>query len=58
MIAFTLTRKIGVLIAATALCAAPTGCVSDTEAAPSKESKSSGQLRYFGGPKSPMWSGQ
>jgi len=58
MIASTLTRRIGILIAAMALCAVVTGCVSNTEAAPSKKSKSSGQLRYFGGPKSPMWSGQ
>ena len=57
MTASTLVRRIGIIIAAVALCAATAGCVSDMEAA-ANESKGSGQLRYFGGPKSPMWSGQ
>jgi len=58
MRASALTRNIGIIIAAIALCAAVAGCVSDSQAAPSKKSKTSSQLRYHGGPKSPMWQGQ
>jgi hypothetical protein len=58
MTASALIRRIGFLIAAAAILAVTTGCVSDTQAAPSKKSKSSGQMRYYGGPKSPMWLGQ
>ncbi len=57
MTASTWVRRIGIIIAAVALSAATAGCVGDMEAAANK-SKGSGQLRYFGGPKSPMWSGQ
>ena len=55
MTAIASARRIGVLIAAMALFAAMAGCVSDTEAAPSKKPKSSSQMRYYGGPKYPMW---
>jgi phosphoribosylcarboxyaminoimidazole (NCAIR) mutase len=47
-------RKILVLAAVAGLTAALAGCVSDA-AAPSVGS-SDVQLRYYGGPKSPMWS--
>jgi hypothetical protein len=57
MIASVLIRRIRVVLAAAALCAAVAGCVSDMGAA-SAENAGSNQLRYYGGPKSPMWSGQ
>ena len=55
--ASALTRRIGVVLAVAALCAAVAGCVSDM-GAPAAENSGSSQLRYYGGPKSPMWSGQ
>jgi hypothetical protein len=48
-----LARKIAVLAAVAGLCAALAGCVSDA-AAPASQSSGT-QLRYYGGPKSPMW---
>jgi hypothetical protein len=54
-----LARRIRIMIAAAALCAAVAGCVSDMGAATSQKSDGGGgQLRYYGGPKSPMWSSQ
>jgi hypothetical protein len=50
-------RRIGIVLAAVALCAAVAGCVSDM-GAPTAENSGSNQLRYYGGPKSPMWTGQ
>jgi hypothetical protein len=52
-----LRRKIRIVLAVAALCAAVAGCVSDM-GAPTAENSGSNQLRYYGGPKSPMWSGQ
>jgi hypothetical protein len=53
------TLKQGILvIAVAALCAAAAGCVSDIGATPSDKAGANGQMRYYGGPKSPMWSGQ
>jgi hypothetical protein len=49
-------RQVRVVLAVAALCAAVAGCVSDM-GAPTADS-GNGQLRYYGGPKSPMWSGQ
>lgn len=52
-------RRIRIMFAAASLCVAVAGCVSDIEAATSQKSDGSGgQLRYYGGPKSPMWSSQ
>jgi hypothetical protein len=45
------------MIAAAGLCATVAGCVSDM-AAPAVENSGSSQLRYYGGPKYPMWSAQ
>jgi hypothetical protein len=58
MMAPALTRRIGLSIAAIAFFTAMAGWVGDTEAAPCKKPKSSSQMRYYGGPKSPMWPGQ
>jgi hypothetical protein len=57
MIASALSRRIGVVLAVAALCAAVAGCVSDM-GAPTAENSGNNQLRYYGGPKSPMWSAQ
>jgi Spy/CpxP family protein refolding chaperone len=48
-------RKLGIVIAAVALCAAAAGHASEAPAATPK--KSAHQMRYYGGPKSPMWRG-
>lgn len=58
MSAFALTRRIGIMIAAAALCAALAGCISDMGAATPEKPDGTAQLRYYGGPKSPMWSPQ
>ena len=61
MRASALTRNIGIIIAAIALCAAVAGCVSDTGTSMSGASQWPGDsptLRYYGGPKSPMWASQ
>jgi len=52
-----LRRRTGVALAVVALCAAVAGCVSDMGAV-TADNSGSGQLRYYGGPKYPMWSGQ
>jgi hypothetical protein len=52
-----LKRQIGVVLVIAALCATVAGCVSDMGAA-TADNSGSGQLRYYGGPKYPMWSGQ
>jgi hypothetical protein len=57
MIVSALRRKIGVMLAVAALCAAVAGCVSDM-GTPTADSSGSNQLRYYGGPKYPMWSSQ
>jgi len=48
-----LARRIAVLAAIIGLSAALAGCASDA-AAPASQSTGT-QLRYYGGPKSPMW---
>jgi hypothetical protein len=59
-------RPAGILLAAAALCVAVAGCVGDTGTSMSGTSMSgasqwpgdSPTLRYYGGPKSPMWASQ
>jgi hypothetical protein len=46
-------RKFAIIIAAAVLCAAAVGYASAAQKASLK--KSLHQLRYYGGPKSPMW---
>jgi hypothetical protein len=58
MVDSELRRKIVGVLAAVALCAAVAGCAADVGAPSSEKSDGSGQMRYFGGPKSPMWSSQ
>jgi hypothetical protein len=58
MPASALKQRIGNFIAVAALCAAVAGCISDIGATTSQTAGGNDQLRYYGGPKSPMWSGQ
>ncbi|SHH94558.1 hypothetical protein [Bradyrhizobium erythrophlei] len=58
MIASALKRRIGIVFAVAALSAAVAGCAADMGAAKSDKSEAGNQLRYYGGPKSPMWTGQ
>jgi hypothetical protein len=58
MTASALNQRIGTFVAVVALCAAVAGCVSDIAATTSEKTDGNSQLRYYGGPKSPMWSGQ
>lgn len=54
-------RPAGILLAAAALCVAVAGCVGDTGTSMSGASQWPGDsptLRYYGGPKSPMWASQ
>jgi hypothetical protein len=53
----TLFRKVAIVFAVAALCAATAGCISDM-GAPTAENSGSHELRYYGGPKSPMWAAQ
>jgi hypothetical protein len=52
-----LKQRIGIALAVAALCATVAGCVSDMGAS-TADNSGSNQLRYYGGPKYPMWSGQ
>jgi hypothetical protein len=54
-------RPAGILLAAVALCVAVAGCVGDTGTSMSGASQWPGDsptMRYYGGPKSPMWASQ
>jgi hypothetical protein len=53
-----LRRRIGAALLVVALCAAAAGCAVDVGNTRSEGSDGSTQLRYYGGPKSPMWTGQ
>lgn len=48
-------RRLATLVAAASLYAAAVGYVCDLQAAPLKKAFS--KMRYYGGPKSPMWRG-
>jgi hypothetical protein len=56
MVKGMLARRIAVIAALAALSALMAGCVSDMTA-PTADSGTH-QLRYFGGPKYPMWTSQ
>jgi hypothetical protein len=58
MIASALGRRIGIVLAVAALCAAVAGCAADIGTTKSERSDGGSQLRYYGGPKYPMWSSQ
>jgi len=54
-------KSAGTLLAVAALCAAAAGCISDTGTSLSGATQSPGDsptMRYYGGPKYPMWSSQ
>jgi hypothetical protein len=50
-------RRIGSVLAVVALCVAAAGCAVDVGSPKLAESGGGGQMRYYGGPKSPMWRG-
>jgi hypothetical protein len=52
-----LSRKIVTMIALAGLGACLAGCVSDLGAA-TGDTSTSHQMRYYGGPKNPMWPSQ
>jgi len=52
-----LRRKIATMIALAGLGACLAGCVSDL-GAETGDTSTSHQMRYYGGPKSPMWPSQ
>jgi hypothetical protein len=57
----TWMRSIGIALAVTALCAAVGGCIGDTGTSMSGAAQWPGDsptMRYYGGPKSPMWPSQ
>jgi hypothetical protein len=54
MTASSVTRRLSVVLALAAMCSVLAGCVSDL-GAPAAANPETGQLRYFGGPKYPMW---
>ena len=56
MASSALRRKIALTFAAVGLCAALAGCASDTGV--QSAGQRSSQLRYYGGPKYPMWPSQ
>jgi hypothetical protein len=54
-------KSAGTLLAVAALCVAVAGCVSDTGTSMSGATQWPGDsptMRYYGGPKSPMWASQ
>ena len=57
MIGTQLSRKVAMMIALAGLGACLAGCVSDLSAA-TGDTSTSHQMRYYGGPKSPMWPSQ
>jgi hypothetical protein len=52
-----LGRRIVVLLAVATLCCAAAGCAVDIGTTGADKSDGNNQLRYYGGPKSPMWRG-
>jgi hypothetical protein len=52
-----LRRRMAIMLAVAGLCAAIVGCASDM-GTPTADNSGNSQLRYYGGPKYPMWSGQ
>ncbi len=57
MSASTVRGKIAVIVTIAALCSLAAGCAADLSASASGQSANN-QLRYYGGPKSPMWANQ
>ena len=53
----TVRRKIGVIVTIVALCSLAAGCAADLSASSHGQSANN-QLRYYGGPKSPMWASE
>jgi predicted small secreted protein len=49
-----MNRRIAVAVAVVVLCATLSGCISDMTTS-SAHNTGDAHLRYYGGPKSPMW---
>ena len=58
MISSALERRIKVVIAVAVLCAATAGCAADFGNTSSERAGANSQMRYYGGPKAPMWPSQ
>jgi hypothetical protein len=54
MMTYAWIPELAAIVVVMALCLAVAGCVSDT-GAPAVTDQTNHQLRYYGGPKSPMW---
>ena len=55
----TVVQKVGTILAATVLVGMLAGCISDTGPTATSQYTGDGpQMRYYGGPKSPMWPAQ
>ena len=53
--ATVLRRRIAIVLAVAALCVATAGCAVDVGHTKLEKTDDSNQLRYYGGPKYPMW---
>lgn len=53
----TLKRALLRCIVVAGLCATAAGCASEVTV-PAADGSAGNHMRYYGGPKSPMWSGQ
>jgi hypothetical protein len=51
-------QKAGTTFIIAALCSVAAGCAADIGTMKAERSDGGNQLRYYGGPKSPMWPGQ
>ena len=57
MVGSTVRRRLMVALTLVGLCATVAGCVSDM-GTPAADGSGVSHLRYYGGPKYPMWSSQ
>ncbi|MBR0801268.1 hypothetical protein JQ615_38560 [Bradyrhizobium jicamae] len=53
-----LSQKIRIVIAVVVLSASSAGCAVNLGSTTSEKAEGNTQMRYYGGPKSPMWQGQ
>jgi hypothetical protein len=57
MMTYAWIPELAAIVVVMGLCLAVAGCVSDI-GAPAVTDQTNHQLRYYGGPKSPMWADQ
>ena len=58
MISSAMERRLRIVIAVAVLCAASVGCAVGPGNDKFERTGGNGQMRYYGGPKAPMWSSQ